>query len=182
MNAATVRSRYSSLSISLHWVMLILLVAVYACMELRSYYPKGSDFREGLKMWHFMLGLSVLLLVVIRIIARLTATCPPIVPEPPAWHTLLAKLTHLALYGFMIGMPIAGWIILSASGKAIPFFGMDLPALVGPDKALANQVKEVHEAVATIGYFLVGLHAVAALYHHYVVKDDTLRRMMPGPR
>ena len=158
MNAATVRSRYSSLSISLHWVMLILLVAVYACMELRSYYPKGSDFREGLKMWHFMLGLSVLLLVVIRIIARLTATCPPIVPEPPAW------------------------IILSASGKAIPFFGMDLPALVGPDKALANQVKEVHEAVATIGYFLVGLHAVAALYHHYVVKDDTLRRMMPGPR
>ena len=98
------------------------------------------------------------------------------------WQTLLAKLTHLALYGFMIGMPIAGWIILSASGKAIPFFGMDLPALVGPDKALANQVKEVHEAVATIGYFLVGLHAVAALYHHYVVKDDTLRRMMPGPR
>ena len=66
------QSHYSSLSISLHWVMLILLVAVYACMELRGYYPKGSDFREGLKMWHFMFGLMVLLLVLIRIVARVT--------------------------------------------------------------------------------------------------------------
>jgi cytochrome b561 len=82
----------------------------------------------------------------------------------------------------MIVMPIAGWVILSASGKTIPFYGLDLPALVGPNKALAEQVKELHETVATIGYFLVGLHAVAALFHHYIVKDDTLRLMMPGPR
>lgn len=162
--------------------MLLLLVAVYACMELRGYYPKGSDFREELKMWHFMLGLSVLLLVLIRIVARVTGGTPPITPDPPAWQTLFARMTHLALYAFMIAMPIAGWVILSASGKAIPFFGLDLPALVGPNKALAEQVKELHETVATIGYFLVGLHAVAALFHHYIVKDDTLRRMMPGQR
>lgn len=182
MTIATIRSRYSKLSISLHWVMLILLVAVYACMELRGYYPKGSDFREGLKTWHFMLGLSVLLLVAFRIVARVTGVTPPIMPEPGAWQKLLAKLTHLALYAFMIAMPIAGWVILSASDKLVPFFGLKLPALVGPDKELAELVKELHETFATVGYFLVGLHAVAALFHHYIFKDDTLRRMMPGKR
>ncbi len=182
MTKSTPHSRYSSLSITLHWAMLLLLIAVYACMELRGYYPKGSDFREGLKMWHFMFGLTILLLVLIRVVARVTGGTPPIIPDPPAWQTLIARLTHLALYAFMIAMPIAGWVILSASGKTIPFYGLDLPALVGPDKAFAEQVKELHETVATIGYFLVGLHAVAALFHHYIVKDDTLRRMMPGPR
>ena len=182
MTKSAPHSRYSSLSITLHWAMLLLLIAVYACMELREYYPKGSDFREGLKMWHFMFGLTVLLLVLIRVVARVTGGTPPITPDPPAWQTLIARLTHLALYAFMIAMPIAGWVILSASGKAIPFYGLDLPALVGLNKALAEQVKELHETVATIGYFLVGLHAVAALFHHYIVKDDTLRRMIPGPR
>ena len=182
MTKSAPHSRYSSLSITLHWAMLLLLIAVYACMELREYYPKGSDFREGLKMWHFMFGLTVLLLVLIRVVARVTGGTPPITPDPPAWQTLIARLTHLALYAFMIAMPIAGWVILSASGKAIPFYGLDLPALVGLNKALAEQVKELHETVATIGYFLVGLHAVAALFHHYIVKDDTLRRMIPRPR
>ena len=182
MTKSAPHSRYSSLSITLHWAMLLLIIAVYACMELRGYYPKGSDFPEGLKMWHFMFGLTVLLLVLIRVVARVTGGTPPITPDPPAWQTLIARLTHFALYAFMIAMPIAGWVILSASGKTIPFYGLDLPALVGPNKALAEQVKELHETVATIGYFLVGLHAVAALFHHYIVKDDTLRRMMPGPR
>ena len=182
MTKSAPHSRYSSLSITLHWAMLLLLIAVYACMEMRGYYPKGSNFRESLKMWHFMFGLTVLLLVLIRVVARVTGGTPPINPEPPAWQTLIARLTHFALYAFMIAMPIAGWVILSASGKTIPFYGLDLPALVGPDKVFAEQVKELHETVATIGYFLVGLHAVAALFHHYIVKDDTLRRMMPGPR
>ncbi len=179
MTKPAFQSRYSSLSISLHWLMLLLLVAVYACMELREFYPKGSDFREGLKSWHFTLGLSVFVLLVIRIVGRLTAGAPPITPVPPAWQALLAKLMHLALYAFLFAMPSAGWVILSASDKVIPFYGLNLPPLVGPDKALAEQVKELHETFATIGYFLIGLHALAALFHHYVTKDDTLKRMFP---
>lgn len=162
--------------------MVLLISAVYATILLRENYPKGTDIREGLKTWHFMLGLTILVLVVVRLIARFRSQKPPITPEPPAWQSLLASTTHFALYAFMLAMPVAGWVILSASGKTIPFFGLELPALVGQSKALAGQVKELHETVGTIGYFLIGLHALAALFHHYVVKDDTLLRMLPGRR
>lgn len=182
MNSTDIRQRFNSLSIALHWVMVLLISAVYATILLRENYPKGTDIREGLKAWHFMLGLTVLALVVIRLIARLSNRKPPISPEPPAWQLWFASAAHFALYAFMLAMPVAGWVILSASGKPIPFFGLELPALVGQSKALAGQVKELHETVGTIGYFLIGIHALAALFHHYVVKDDTLLRMLPGRR
>lgn len=86
----------------------------------------------------------------------------------------------LALYVFMIGMPLLGWLLLSAKGTPIPFFGMHFAALIAENKALAESIKELHETVATIGYFLIGSHAAAALVHHYVLRDDTLRRMLPG--
>ena len=182
MTANRARTRYASFSIFLHWAMLLLIIAVYSCILLHESFPKGSDLRESLKTWHFMLGLSVLTLVIIRIVVRLLTTKPPIKPEPPAWQMLVAKVTHVALYAFMLAMPILGWTILSAADKTIPFFGLELPALVAPSKALAGQIKELHETVGTVGYFLIGLHALAALFHHYVVKDNTLRRMLPGKR
>ena len=182
MNSARAQDRYSGLTISLHWLMLLLIAAVYACIELREFYPKGSDIREGLKAWHFMLGLAVLALVVVRVVARFAGPTPAITPEPPAWQNLLSRLVHLALYALMIGMPVAGWLILSADGKPIPFFGFDLPALVGENKGFAEQVEELHEIGGSIGYYLIGLHALAALFHHYFVKDDTLRRMLPWRR
>jgi cytochrome b561 len=69
--------------------------------------------------------------------------------------------------------------LLSAAGKPIPFFGLDLPALISENKDLARTLKELHETCGTIGYFLIGLHAVAALFHHYIVRDNTLLRMLP---
>lgn len=180
MTAPLTPARYSSISILLHWGMLLLITAVYACILLREYYPRGSDLREGLKSWHFMLGLSVLLLVIVRIIARLLTAKPPITPEPPAWQMMLVKLVHFALYAFMLAMPVAGWLILSSGDKNIPFFGLELFPLIGPDKALSEQIEELHETVGTVGYYLIGLHALASLFHHYLVKDNTLQRMLPG--
>lgn len=182
MTANVAPKRYAPLSIVLHWGMLVLITAVYACILLRENYPRGSAFREGLKTWHFMLGLSVLALVLVRIAVRLLSAKPPITQQPPAWQMVFAKTVHVALYAFMLAMPIAGWTILSAAGKTIPFFGLELFPLIGASKALAGQVQEVHETVGTIGYFLIGLHALAGLFHHYVMKDDTLRRMLPGRR
>jgi cytochrome b561 len=84
---------------------------------------------------------------------------------------------HVALYIFMIGMPLLGWLILSANGKAVPFFGLQLPMLIAENKELGKLLHEVHEIGASVGYVLLGGHALAALFHHYVKKDNTLLRM-----
>lgn len=180
MNWRNNEIRYGSLSIALHWLMLLLIASVYACIELRGNFPKGSGIREGLKTWHFMLGLFVLTLVVVRVAAHFAGTVPRIEPEPPKWQSLFAKLMHIALYALMIGMPLLGWLTLSAQGKVVPFFGLQLPPLIGESRSVAGWAKEVHEAGGTVGYLLIGLHAAAALFHHHVVRDNTLRRMLPG--
>ncbi|MBK8817271.1 MAG: HAD-IC family P-type ATPase [Methylococcaceae bacterium] len=173
------KERYGWFSISLHWLMLLLLIAVYACIELREFYPKGSDIRNALKTWHFMLGLSVFVLVWLRLLSIITAPSPRIDPELPKWQKLSAALIQSALYMLMIAMPLAGWLILSAQGKPIPFFGLQLPALINESKDVAELTQEIHETVGTVGYFLIALHAAAALFHHYFVRDNTLRRLLP---
>jgi cytochrome b561 len=179
MNPRKVTERYGSLSMALHWLMLLLLVGVYVCINLSDVFPKGSGLREGLKSWHFMLGLSVLALVWLRLAARLVVRAPPADLASPRWQQLSAKAIHFALYAFMILTPLVGWLVLSARGKPIPFFGLELPALLGASEALGKILKEIHEAGGTGGYFLIGLHAAAALFHHYVLKDDTVRRILP---
>jgi cytochrome b561 len=171
---------YGTLSIRLHWLMFILIALVYACIELREFYPKGSDIREGLKAWHFMLGLLVLALVSFRIVIRLSAgPAPSIVPTPPMWQKKLAAFVHFLLYVLMLALPIAGWLMLSAAGKPIPFFGLELPPLIDKQEALAKSIKELHQTAGTFGYYLIGLHTIATLFHHHIVKDNTLIRMLP---
>ena len=180
MNIRNSTDHYGILSIGIHWFMLLLFMAVYGCIELHEFFPKGSDLRTTLKTWHFMLGLSVLVLASIRLMVHMISPVPRIEPNPPKWQKQSARLMHMALYALMFGMPLAGWLLLSAKGAAIPFFGVHLPALISKSEYLADIIEEIHEAGGTIGYFLIGLHAAAALYHHYFVRDNTLRRMLPN--
>lgn len=177
MNNPNTVNRYSSIIIGLHWFMFVLLIAVFATIEMRSLFPRGSDPRELVKALHFMLGIVVLLLVVVRLGVRLSSPTPAIVPAPRFIENLLAKIMHIALYAFMIFMPIAGWIILSAEGHGVPFFGLELPPLIDKNEAVAEQVEELHKLVGEIGYYLIGLHVLAGLFHHYVKRDNTLKRI-----
>lgn len=170
---------YHPLAVGAHWLTLILLIAVYALIELREIYPKGSDPREAMKTWHSMLGLTVFGLVFLRLALQAAFRAPPIEPMLPKWQRFLSMAMHLALYVFLLVMPVLGWLLLSAKGKPVPFFGLELPALIEPDKALAERIEELHETIGTLGYYLIGLHALAALVHHYFVRDNTLRRMTP---
>lgn len=173
-------SRYGFLLISLHWVMLLLIVAVYTCTELREFYPKGSAIRDALKSWHYVLGLTVFLLLWVRLLARLAGHVPPILPTPPRWQLRIAHGLELAIYIFLIAMPLIGWLIVSGAGKTVSFFGLDLPHLIGKNRVLAKQLEDVHEFVGNLGYGLIGVHVLAALFHHYVQRDNTLKRMLPG--
>jgi cytochrome b561 len=162
--------------------MLLLIVAVYACIELRVLYPRGSEIREALKTWHFMLGMGIFVLVWVRLLARFLGPVPAISPRPPRWQLLVAHVMEFAIYAFMIVMPVLGWLILSGESQPVPFFGIELPALIGENKPLAKQLEEIHGTVGNVGYFLIGIHALAALAHHYIQHDNTLARMLPSRR
>ena len=180
MSATDQVRRYNRVSIILHWLMALLFVAAYATIELREIYPKGSAPRDTMKAAHFMLGLSIFALAWLRVAVRLAWPAPPVEPPPARWQRLLAGTTHIGLYLLMFGMPLAGWLILSAEGKPIPYFGLTLPPLTGPNEALAERVEELHELGGTIGYFLIGFHTLAALVHHYLLRDFVLARMLPA--
>ncbi|HEX7013494.1 MAG TPA: cytochrome b [Steroidobacteraceae bacterium] len=175
----TPAQRYSGVSVALHWLMLALLIGVYASIELREMFPRGSEPRELFKAWHFTLGLTVFVLVWVRLAAKILGNRPPIEPPAPKWQMLIAQIVELALYGLMIVLPLLGWLTLSAEGEAISFFGLHVPPLVSENEELAERIEGVHVVLATSGYFLVGLHTLAALYHHYVRRDNTLKRMLP---
>lgn len=170
--------RYPPALIALHWVTLLLLAGVYACIELRELYPRGSDARELLKFWHYLLGLTVFTLTWLRLALRLNGHAPPISPAPPAWQAALAHATVLLLYLLMLAAPMLGYLLLNAEGTTITIADMTMPALIAENPALAERLEELHETVATLGYFVIGLHAFAGLYHHYFLRDNALRRMM----
>lgn len=169
---------YSRSLIALHWLMFGLFIAVFASIELRVLFEKGTAPREWMKTAHFMLGLVVLAMALLRVASRVLSPQPPSATlESAAWVKGLAHLAHLALYAVMIGMPILGWLALSAAGKPISFLGLELPALIAPDKGLYKQIKDVHETIGVASYGLIGLHIAAALGHHWILKDALIERM-----
>jgi cytochrome b561 len=167
-------------AIAMHWLVLVLLIAVYASMELKGIFAKGSPGRANMATWHYTLGLSVFCLAWLRLAIRLSGAEPLIDPAPPAWQARLATLMHWALYGLLFALPLLGWLTLSAKGKPVPFFGFELPALVAANESLGKWLKDIHETSATAGYGLIGLHAVAALYHHYARRDNCMKLMLPA--
>jgi len=170
---------YGTVSMLFHWLMFILLVAVFSTIELRSIYPKGSEPREAIKALHFMLGLLVFILVWLRLGLRYIQIKPLITPALSTKQDFIAKVMHLALYALMIVLPILGWLTVSAAGKELLFFGIEVPSLITKDKDLANTLEGLHKSIGEIGYYLIGLHTLAALFHHYVQKDNTLMRLLP---
>ncbi|KQZ91485.1 MULTISPECIES: cytochrome b [unclassified Pseudomonas] len=170
--------RYTRLSITLHWLMLALFVGVYVCIETKGLLPRGNPLKGLFLGLHGLFGLAIFALVWVRLLGRLTPR-PPITPALPAWQTAISHLMHLALYVLMIATPLLAWLMLAAGGKPMPYFGFFLPAPVAVDPDLAKQLKQWHELLGSAGYWLIGLHAAAGLFHHYYVGDNTLTRMLP---
>jgi cytochrome b561 len=180
MHDNSYRSGYASPMILMHWLIFILVAVGYALMELKSFAPRGSDLRSNMAALHYLLGLLVLVLVFARLMLRMSGTIPPIEPAVSAFQAAFAKFMHWFLYAFLIAMPVLGWLALSAKGRPVHLFFFDLPFPIDTDDGLAKQLKRWHEYIANAGYFAIGLHAAFALFHHYIKRDTTLKRMLPG--
>ena len=176
---ATEPARYSPAQRRLHWLMFILLAVVYLSIETRGYFERGSLPRILAVQGHFWLGLLALALVMPRLWLRFRRGAPPVTPALPAWQAVPAALLHLSLYAFLVVQPVLGVMTAWTDGKRvmIPFTDAALPALMAPDPALAQQLEDLHVAIGSAFYWVIGAHVLAALWHHFVRRDDTLARM-----
>lgn len=173
--------RYSRGAIVLHWLIAMLIMLNFAAAWIAEDMPKA----EKMQMMgnHKAIGISILVLTVVRIVWRLMHKAPPMVDTLKAWEAALAKVTHGVLYLLMLAIPFSGWAMSSAysKGEPVPFFGLfGVPALpVGTDKPTIGMFHEIHEITANLMILLFVIHVAAALKHHLIDKDRTMRRMVP---
>ncbi|WP_213989580.1 cytochrome b561 [Sodalis sp. dw_96] len=174
--------KYSPLQMGFHWVIFILIAIAYAAMELRGYAPYDSALRRGITLLHYTAGVSVLILTLLRIMIRIAGKTPAIAPPPPRWQMILAHLVHGVLYLMFICLPLLGLLTLYFGGREWAFLGYTMPVRDIPDADMQSRLRDIHELIANTGYFIIGLHTAAALFHHYILRDNTLIRMLPGKR
>jgi cytochrome b561 len=104
---------------------------------------------------------------------------PPVTPPLSPWERGLSGITHLALYGFLLAQPVLGLMILWSEGRGVPvpFTALVIPPLFTPGSGIEDLAEEAHEWLATVFYGVIGLHVLAAIYHHRIRRDDVLQRM-----
>ncbi len=171
------REKYSGLQIAIHWLVFLLVIVTWCAMDLRGFFPRA--YRPWFNMVHVSCGIAILVLMVARLIIRLKRPAPPIVPKPKPWMTGMAHLGHLVITLLFIILPLIGLGLMYNRGNPWIAFGLVMPHAAEPHFELADLLKEYHVVLANVSYYVVGLHALAALLHHYLWKDNTLLRMMP---
>ena len=172
-------TNYTTTAKSLHWLMAALIFGLLALGFYMSDLPLSPEKLQYYS-WHKWAGVTVFLLVWLRLFWRATHRPPAFAASLSAAQQALAHVGHLALYLLMIVIPLSGWLMSSAKGVQTVWFGvLPLPDLLVRDKALGAQLAELHSALNIGLLLLIVGHVAAALFHHLVHKDDTLRRMLP---
>lgn len=172
--------RYSMPAVVLHWLVALLILVAFPLGVYMHELPLSPD-KLRLYSYHKWIGVSVLLLVAIRLAWRLTHTPPPLPASVAAWQRQASAVVHGVLYLLMIAIPLSGWLMSSAKGFQTVWFGvLPLPDLVGRDQALGEALAEVHEALNFTLLTLVVVHVAAALQHHFVERQPFLQRMGLG--
>lgn len=169
--------RYGHIAVGLHWLTVLLLIVIYASTEGR-FLPETEEATDLMKLTHYSLGLSLLLLAILRFTVKIHSPEPEIYPPIEPHQRFFAKAGHWALYAFLIGMPLCGWLYLSVRGFEVPFFAWTIPLLMERQPEFISAVKYLHYYAGTAGYFLIAGHSLAAIYHHFIRGDNTLVRMM----
>ncbi len=173
------REEWGAVSKVLHWLVVALVLAMAWLGLTMGDLPNGPD-KAATYALHKSIGLTLLAVVALRLAWRLAAGAPAPVAGTPAWQARIAALTHWSLYALLLAVPLSGWVMNSAAGVPLQWFGVaDLPAIAGQDQALREQAEDVHETLFWALASLALVHAAAALYHHLFVGDATLARMLP---
>jgi cytochrome b561 len=175
--------RYGSVAIVLHWGMAALLVFLLATGLYMVRLPDvGFDtWKISLILTHKATGMVALAAAALRLLWRWANVLPRLAAGLPEWQRVVARFVHLAFYAVMFAVPLTGWLMSSAGGYPLPIFGLfEVPDLIAPNESRFHLLIAVHRWLAYTLLALLALHAGAALRHHLRLRDDTLRRMLPG--
>ncbi len=171
--------RYTAPARLLHWLMAALLIGLLALGFYMSDLPLSPE-KLQLYAWHKWAGVTAFILLAIRLLWRATHRPPALPASMSATAQRMAHLGHLALYALMIAIPLSGWLMSSAKGFQTVYFGvLPIPDLLAKNPELGELLATLHGGLNLLLVLTVLGHAAAALKHHFVDKDDVLRRMLP---
>lgn len=177
MQITNTKNRFGIMAILLHWLMAILLITL---LVIGLYMTRIPISLQKLRLygWHKEFGVLALMLVVVRLTWRMRNTTPSLGNLRP-WEAIAARFVHGTFYIFMFALPISGWLITSAAGLPVSFFGWFLlPNLVSPNEAQRIIFSEVHEWLAYGLIAVFCMHVGAALKHYFINKDNIMQRML----
>lgn len=165
-----------------HWLIAALILVQFVIGSVAED-MKLTPAKLDLFVWHKSIGVTVLVLVLLRLAWRLGNPPPAMPAGTPAWEHKLAAIAHWLLYVLIFAVPLSGWWISDASRVPFKaFFLLPMPDFIATDRALQEAAAEVHEALTTALLLVVIVHVAAALRHHFLLHDDVLRRMLTGQR
>ncbi len=169
--------RWGAVSVFLHWSIAAAVLFMGGLGLYMKGLPIGGD-KIQLYALHKSIGMTILALMVLRLAWRLVAGRPLLPPGMPDWQRWLAKISHALLYLLVLAMPIAGWVMNSAANFPLRWFDLfHIPAIVEPSRELRAAAGDAHETLFWIIVLLVLVHVGAALKHHFIDRDNTLRGM-----
>jgi cytochrome b561 len=171
--------RYTKTAISLHWLIALLIVAAFGLGLVMTDIPGLTPTKLKYYSWHKWLGVTVFALACARLLWR-RLNAPPAPPATmPAWQVKAADAVHVLLYILLFAVPLSGYFYSLAAGVPVVYLGvLPLPVLIGPDPALKPILKTVHYVLTMTLAAGVLVHASAALKHHFIDRDDVLKRML----
>jgi cytochrome b561 len=180
-DAAVAGGRYDALAISLHWLTALLVATLLILVEGWGFLPRGAA-RHALQSLHVSLGISLTAVVLIRLAWRNTLA-RRLPPAATGLAEIAARSVHYLLYVLLLTMFVTGFTKLWSHGHAASFFGLfGIPSPFAISKTVFPLVDTVHHWTAWVIIGVAGLHGTAALFHHYILRDGVLRRMLPGRR
>lgn len=172
-------SNFAPMARLLHWTMAFMVIAMLFIGA--GIVASVSERHEWLLSLHKPLGIAILLLVVIRLLVRLTTQTPPLPSNLPYWQILAAKASHYLLYALMFAMPLIGWAMISAAGDPVMLsHSMQLPSILAADAETFAFLRKAHGYLAYLFFLTILAHLAAALFHAWIRRDDVMQSMLHG--
>jgi cytochrome b561 len=172
---------YTPMQKFLHWALFALVIFLYALTFGEDLFARGDPAVDAIWRLHISFGLLLAALVFWRAVLRAVTGAPSLPAEMTRLESAAAKAGHLLLYLLLIAIPVLGILLTWYRGQELSFFGLfTIPSPVAPDRATARSIRELHSLCANGILIVAGLHALAALWHHFIRRDNVLLRMLPA--